>query len=64
MLNHFRRREPAAFLANDGVALLGVTDYYDVRGSVAGNLALVFVLWVFWLVLASLAVASVRHQNR
>ena len=64
MLNHFRRREPAAFLADDGVALLGVTDYYDVRGSVAGNLTLVFVLWVFWLALASLAVASVRHQNR
>ena len=64
VLNHFRRREPDVFLADDGVTFIGVTSYYDVRGSVVGNLVFVYILWIVWLTLASITVASVRHQKR
>ena len=63
MLNHFKRAEPSVFLDANG-ALEGVTGYYDIRGSVRGNVLFLYLLWIVWLALATIVTATVRHQQR
>ena len=63
MLNHFKRAEPSVFLDADG-ALEGITGYYDIRGSVRGNVLFLYLLWIVWLALATIVTATVRHQQR
>jgi len=63
MLNHFQRAEPRVFLDANG-ALEGITSYYDIRGSVRGNVLFLYLLWVVWLALATIVTATVRHQQR
>jgi hypothetical protein len=64
VLNHFKRAEPPVFLADDGVSLEGITAYYDIKGTVNGNLTLLYLLWIAWLAIAATVTAKVRHQIR
>jgi hypothetical protein len=64
VLNHFQRDEPRVFLDDDGVSVQGITAYYDIRGSVGGNLACIYILWCAWLTIAAVVTATVRHQSR
>ena len=62
MRNHFKN-EPAVFVDEHGNAV-GVSDFYGVSHSLSTNILAVFGLWLFWILLAYLAMKNIRHQKR
>ena len=63
MRNHFHNGEPKVFVDDSGTAV-GVSDFYGVKHSLSTNILAVFGIWLFWIVLAYVAMKNIRHQKR